>query len=135
VWLALTLDAHIHHLIAERWLSSLDLDTHLCFCRVTQISFLRLLTTDAVMGQERAFSQLDAWKTYDRWLENDQVTFLQEPAEIESQWRSLLNRNRPAPKDWADSYLAAFASAADLTLITFDQAFRGRVKNLQLLSV
>ena len=34
----------------------------------------------------------------------------------------------PAPKDWADSYLAAFAGVAQLTLVTFDRAMRGRVK-------
>ena len=135
VWLALTFDAHEHHAPADRWLSALDLDSRLCFCRVTQMSFLRLLTTEAVMGRDLALSQGEAWQTYDRWLENDRISFVGEPAGIESQFRALSRHNRPAPKDWADAYLAAFASAEGLTLVTFDQAFRGRTQNLQLLPV
>jgi predicted nucleic acid-binding protein len=41
---------------------------------------------------------------------------------------------QPAPKDWADSYLAAFAGAAQFTLVTFDSGFRGKAKPLLLLS-
>jgi uncharacterized protein len=135
VWLALTVDSHIHHFIAHRWLSSLDLDAYVCFCRATQISFLRLLTTEAVMGKDKTLSQAEAWKTYDRWLENDRVSFVAEPPEVEAHFRSLSNQNRPAPKDWADAYLAAFAYAADLTLVSFDQTFRSKLKNVQLLSI
>ena len=135
VWLALTVDAHIHHSIAHRWLSLLDLDVCICFCRVTQISFLRLLTTEAVMGKDKTPSQAEAWKTYDRWLENDRVSFLAEPQQVEDHFRALSNQNRVAPKDWADAYLAAFAYAADLTLVTFDQSFRSKLKNVQLLSI
>ena len=135
VWLALTFEAHVHYLSANRWLSSLELDSRVCFCRATQMSFLRLLTTEAVMGHEGVLSQDQAWKTYDRWLDNDRVMLLAEPDGIEAEFRSLSSRSRPAPKDWADAYLAAFASASDLTLVSFDQGFRGKVKNLQLLSI
>jgi uncharacterized protein len=135
VWLALTAAAHVHHLIAHNWLSSLDLDSHLYFCRATQISLLRLLTTEAVMGREGVLSQSEAWRTYDRWSEHERVSLMAEPAGIEPQFRSRSNHSRPIPKDWADAYLAAFASVANLTLVTFDQAFRGKVENLQLLSL
>jgi predicted nucleic acid-binding protein len=37
-----------------------------------------------------------------------------------------------APKDWADSCLAAFALAAQLTLATFDQSFSNRARSLVL---
>jgi predicted nucleic acid-binding protein len=40
---------------------------------------------------------------------------------------------RPAPKDWADSYLAAFAIASQLTVVTFDRVLRGKSKNGLLL--
>ena len=39
-----------------------------------------------------------------------------------------------APKAWADAYLAAFADASELTRVTFDLAFRGKVKPLILLA-
>lgn len=134
VWIAMSLEVHVHHAPARQWLSSLASDSRLCFCRVTQMSFLRLLTAEAVMGQDGVLTQAEAWKTYDRWLENESVSLLPEPARIDPQFRSLSNQNHPAPKAWTDAYLSAFASAADLTLVSFDQGFRGKVKNLQLLS-
>ena len=135
LWVALSFDGHEHYSVANQWLSSLDFGSRLFFCRVTQLSYLRLLTTEAVMGREGVLSQAEAWKAYDRWLENDRVEFLDEPTGIESTFRSLANRPHPAPRDWADAYLAAFASTADLTLVSFDQGFRGKLKNLQLLSI
>ena len=135
VWIALSFDGHEHYSVASQWLSSLDVSARLFFCRVTQLSFLRLLTTEAVMSREGVLSQAEAWRAYDRWLENDRVEFLDEPSGLEPTFRALSNRAHPAPKDWADAYLAAFASAADLTLVSFDQGFRGKVKHLELLSV
>ena len=37
------------------------------------------------------------------------------------------------PKDWGDSYLAAFASAAQLTVVTFDRTFSNKVRSSILL--
>ena len=37
------------------------------------------------------------------------------------------------PKAWADAYLAAFADAAQFTLVTFDRGFRGKVGSVMLL--
>lgn len=86
------------------------------------------------MGKDKTLSQVEAWKTYDRWLNNDRVSFVGEPPDVEAHFRSLSNHNWPAPKDWADAYLAAFAYAADLTLVSFDKSFRSKLKNVQLLS-
>jgi len=134
VWIALSLEVHIHHSVARQWLSSLPLASRLGFCRVTQMSFLRLLTTEAVMGREGVLTQADAWRAYDRVLENDSVSFLPEPAGIDDEFRSLSSNNHSAPKEWTDAYLAAFASASGVTLVSFDQGFRGKVRNLLLLS-
>jgi predicted nucleic acid-binding protein len=40
---------------------------------------------------------------------------------------------QPATKDWADSYLAAFAAVGQLTLVTFDRGLRAKVKAAILL--
>jgi uncharacterized protein len=106
----------------------------LCFCRFTQLGLLRLLTTDVVMGGDKALSQSEAWQVYDRWLEDDRVLLLAEPSTIEESFRALSQNKRPAPKDWADSYLAAFANEAGLRLVTFDLALRSRSKDARLLS-
>jgi uncharacterized protein len=122
VWLALTYQRHVHHATANRWFRSLPSDAHLCFCRFTQLGFLRLLTTDAVMGEDQVLSQSHAWRAYDVWSSDGRTLFLDEPATLESRFRVLSQEKRPAPKDWADSYLAAFAAEAGLCLVTFDQA-------------
>ena len=135
VWVALTYQRHTHHEAAARWLDSLGDEDCLHFCRVTLLSLLRLLPTEAVMGVADGLSQGEAWKAYDQWLADDRVSFLAEPSNLEVIFRNLTKQSHPAPKDWADAYLAAFASMAELELVSFDQGFRGKVKNLQLLSI
>ena len=97
----------------------------LVFCRLTQLGLLRLLTTEAVMGDE-VMTQPQAWAAYDRWHQDPRVNVVDEPAEIEARFRALTRLRQPATKDWADSYLAAFATAGELTLVTFDRGLRAR---------
>ena len=132
VWIALTAEGHIHHQVAALWFSSLGEDSRLGFCRITQISLLRLLTTPAVMGAD-VMTQPEAWHIYDRWLDDPRVSYLEEPTGLEQAFRSHSRRGIPAPKEWADSYLLAFAAVSGLRLVTFDQGFRGRAKDLLLL--
>jgi toxin-antitoxin system PIN domain toxin len=134
VWIALTYDRHAHHLAARNWLQALDRDARLFFCRFTQIGFLRLLTNEAVMGHDEVRGQAEAWGVYDRWIEDPRVLFVDEPRGMEPSFRSMSQLQRPAPKDWADSYLAAFAMVSEMTLVTFDQGFRTRIRDLIVLS-
>src|SRR5437764_298943 len=108
VWVALTYEGHVHHGVAKRWFESLPPVARLFYCRVTQHGLLRLLTTEAVMGRGEVMSQASAWRSYDRWSDDDRISFLAEPPELENGFRSLSRLQHPAPKDWADAYLAAF---------------------------
>jgi uncharacterized protein len=74
------------------------------------------------MGADGVKSQKDAWTVYDRWLDDDRVQMAEEPADLETHFRALTRSAQVAPKDWADSYLAAFALASGLTIVTFDAA-------------
>jgi uncharacterized protein len=132
VWIALTWHGHVHHSIAANWFAGLEDDARLCFCRVTQLSFLRLLTTQAVMRSD-VRSQAEAWQVYDQWLDDPRVDFLEEPDGLEQTLRTHSRLKHPAPKDWADAYLLAFALVSGLRLVTFDQAFRGKTNDLVLL--
>ena len=132
VWMALTYEAHVHHVAAAAWFAGLHPDATLAFCRFTQLGLLRLLTTQAVMGDE-VMTQPQAWAAYDRWLQDPRVTFIDEPAELEPPFRSLTRRRQPATKDWADSFLAAFAAAGGLTLVTFDRGLRAKARSAVLL--
>jgi toxin-antitoxin system PIN domain toxin len=135
VWMALSFQGHVHHNIAREWFESLDDrdDARLCFCRITQLSFQRLITAEAVMGKDEVLSQRQAWDVYDRWFEDSRVFFLEEPANLEKMFRGISKQVRPAAKDWADSYLLAFAEAADLSVVTFDRTIRQKGRSVLLL--
>lgn len=133
VWVALSYDRHVHHFAAFRWFGALAPTSRLFFCRLTQLGLLRLLSAPVVMGPDQAMSQQEAWKAYDSWLEDQRVEFLDEPSGLESAFRVLTRSLQASPKDWADSYLAAFAQASRLTVVTFDRAFQNKAKDLVLL--
>jgi toxin-antitoxin system PIN domain toxin len=132
VWVALTYEGHVHHAIAAEWFRTLPPDATLVFCRFTQIGLLRLLTATAVMGDE-VMTQPQAWAAYDRWLDDPRVTFVDEPAEFETRFRTLTRRRQPAAKDWADSFLAAFATVGHMTLATFDRGLGNKAPSAVLL--
>jgi uncharacterized protein len=132
VWVALTHAGHQHHEIARDWFSSLDADVRLHFCRFTQLGFLRLLTAESVMGDD-VLKQTEAWAVYDQWNADRRVGFLDEPPGTERRFRALTRLKTASPKAWADAYLTAFAYTSQLTIVTFDRAFRDKVKPLILL--
>jgi hypothetical protein len=132
VWVALTYEGHTHHSNAAEWFATLPPDATLAFSRLTQLGLLRLLTADAVMSDE-VMTQPQAWGAYDRWLQDPRVELVDEPAEIETRFRVLTRLRQAATKDWADSYLAAFATVGQLTLVTFDRGLRAKVKSAILL--
>ena len=127
VWVALTHDGHRHHRLALEWFSALGDGARLFFCRITQLGLLRLLSQAAVMGKQDVMSQADAWRAFDLWATDGRVSLLPEPAGLETEFRRM-TAHKPiaAPKDWADSYLSAFAQAGGLTLVTFDKGFAAR---------
>ena len=133
VWLALSSRDHRHFESAWAWYRNLPSRTVLLFCRITQLGLLRLLTTQIVMGQG-TLTQEQAWEAYDRLLATAGAKFAEEPAGMESRFRSRSGAEQASPKEWADAYLAAFAEAAQLTLVTFDRALAGKAKGSVLLS-
>jgi uncharacterized protein len=132
VWVALTSEGHTPHSNAADWFAALPPDAGFAFCRFTQLGLLRLLTAKAVMRDE-VMTQPQAWAAYDRWLKDPRVEFVDEPAEIETRVPALTRLRQPATKDWADSYLAAFATVGQRTLVTFDRGLRSKAKAAILL--
>src|SRR5262249_9492057 len=133
VWVALSYERHIHHTAARNWFDTLEPTARLFFCRFTQLGLLRLLSATAVMGVDQAKTQQQAWEAYDVWLEDERIELLDEPASLEEYFRRLTKSALPSPKDWADSYLAAFAQASRLTIVTFDRGFLAKADELVLL--
>jgi len=54
------------------------------------------------------------------------ISFLLEPHELESEFRSRSRLSTSSPKVWADAYLLAFAAVAGLKLVTFDKALKAK---------
>jgi len=102
------------------------------FCRFTQIGLLRLLTNESAMGAD-VLDQIQAWEAFDALAANPNNRMLDEPAGLDPLFRQQTSSRYAATKQWADGYLAAFAEAGNLTLVTFDQALAAKVKGAVLL--
>lgn len=127
IWLALALSDHSHHGVASGWLETIDEPASIFFCRSTQQSFLRLLTSAAVLGSygNAPLTNRQAWEVYDAFLTDDRIQFwTTEPPALEGHWHELAVRDTASPKLWMDAYLAAFARAGRYRLVTTDVAFR-----------
>jgi toxin-antitoxin system PIN domain toxin len=127
VWLALTLSGHSHHPAARGWLDTIDQPAIIYFCRATQQSFLRLLTSRRVLSAygNAPLTNAEAWSVYATLLADDRITMTaQEPGGLEGQWKMFAVRRSTSPKVWMDAYLAAFAFTGGFTLVTTDTDFR-----------
>jgi uncharacterized protein len=114
----LAAERHIFHRIARGWFNSIQ-DERLAFCRVTQLGFLRLLTNKHVMLEE-ALSPDEAWEAYRVMRLDRRIGYSAEPNELPETWQVFTEGPLSSPNLWTDAYLCAFASAARLTLVTFD---------------
>lgn len=129
VWMALTV-IHVHQTVAFDWWRR-EAGT-IGFCRFTQLSLLRLLTTSAAMeGKPRSMKQ--AWNAYDVLAGDERVEFISEPPAVEKAFRQLSSSAHASPKLWADAYLAAFAAECGARLVTFDRSLAHRSRNSMLL--
>ena len=120
VWLALAHARHPHYEVATEWMETVPDEDTVYFCRITQLSLLRLLTTPGAMGVD-VMTQAAAWKVYDLFLQDNRVGFSEEPNEMGAAFRRRTNGRQIAPKQWADGYIEAFAEEAGLRLVTFDR--------------
>ncbi|WP_183765099.1 TA system VapC family ribonuclease toxin [Tunturibacter empetritectus] len=135
VLLALAHGIHPHHDVALSFFSEMDIAASGSFfylCRFTQLGLLRLLTNRSAMGAD-VLTQADAWAAYDRFSEFWNGTLLEEPPGIDKEFRRRTSRDEVSPKVWADGYLAAFAAAGAMQLVTFDRGLSLRSKGSVLL--
>lgn len=126
VWLALALSGHAHHTAARAWFDAIEGSATVRFCRSTQQTLLRLLTNAAVLAPyaRPPLTNDEAWAVYEALLGDDRVTFQAvEPPETERRWAGYARRDTASPKVWMDAYLAGFAAAGGLTMVTTDAAF------------
>ena len=126
VWVALTVEHHLHARACESWFEALSDSDRTLFCRCTQQSFLRLLTVSSVFAPygNPPLGNEAAWRAYEVLRADRRVDYTAvEPVGLDERWKAFTNRPVPSPKLWMDAYLAAFAAAGNLRLVTTDTAF------------
>lgn len=120
VLVALSLAAHPHAIAVHEWYQH-ERKPCLQVCRLVQLGFLRVLTTQSVAGTG-TLTNSAAFNLYSRLLRQDLLKFHSEPVALDTLLADRASLNRSSPKVWADAYLSAFASHARLRLVTFDRA-------------
>ena len=124
VWLALIWDRHEQSQSAHSWFEQASGDRFL-FCRFTQLTVLRLLTTASIMGRD-VRTMKGAWEIWDQVTADSRIGLLVEPEDMEPRLRKHSRLASASPKVWADAYLLAFAQSAGIRLLTFDHALGRR---------
>ncbi len=117
----LLVSRHAHRDKALEWFDGTDTGEAV-LCRLSRLGVLRLLCTPQVMGPDVLLpnAAVEAMET----LEADgRITLLPEPVGVDSILKSLVATCRTTPNLWSDAYLAAFATAAKLQIVTFDRGF------------
>ncbi|HEY1687076.1 MAG TPA: TA system VapC family ribonuclease toxin [Tepidisphaeraceae bacterium] len=126
VWLALSLSHHQFHKDAQNWFGEQSEEHSILFCRSTQQSFLRLVTTPA-LGKHYGFPSItntQAWDIYENIISDRRCGFTTEPAGIQTRWASYTRTKSASPKLWMDAYLAAFAVTGGYKFVTLDDGFK-----------
>ncbi len=135
VWVALAFGNHPHHPQAKTAFELADNLTPAVFCRATQQSFLRQLSSPTLQSAYRSkpISNAAAWEKWEELIDLPQVVFAAEPDDLTDGWRQFAARNTASPKVWMDAYLAAFAISGRLDFVTLDRDFQNYQKHgLQL---
>lgn len=126
VWLAAVFPPHPLHAQAQQSLANATARAPAVFCRATQQSFLRLITTPQILRAYAAetMTNLSAWKTFELFLSKPSITLQDEPVGTVALWRRMAARDTASPKVSMDAYLAAFAISGSMPLVTLDHDFR-----------
>jgi len=119
--LAFSIQNHSKNSSVIRWLDSRPAGSAI-LCRVTQMSFLRLITNPRVVPGLN-ITPFQAWKVYREVEADERFLYVEEPRGLDRHFRELTaNRPQISGSAWTDLYLYAFAVAAGFTLATFDKA-------------
>ena len=95
------------------------------------MAYVRLSTQSKVMGGD-PLTVTQAWAAYRAYCDLPEVRFAQEPRGCEEKLGTWAAEGLFGARLWTDAYLAAFALAGSLRLVTFDSDF-ARFPDLDLL--
>ncbi|MBI4473743.1 MAG: PIN domain-containing protein [Acidobacteria bacterium] len=130
VWLAAAWARHSKHSAAKSWIDAEPGD--LAFCRITQMSLLRLLTNPAITKDD-ALPRRQAWDVYEKFIADPRIRLIAEPQGLETLWAAFSKRDDKSHLLWTDDYMAAFAQASDAEFVTFDRALSKRYASVRII--
>lgn len=122
VCFAILVAQHQHRKPAMAWYDSCPAN-HAVLCRHVQLAIIRLLGNRNLL-QEHAVPALAAWNITQELALDERIHFGEEPQGFETVFPTMLRYPTPAPKLVGDAYLAAFAIAGGLGIVTFDRGFQ-----------
>ncbi len=127
VWVAAFFDEHEFFLPAQAFLASCGGEEPALFCRASEQSWLRLVTTPSLhrLYKVPPVTNPDAVAILATWHALPHIRCLDaEPEGTRELWLELAAIPSASPKVWMDAYLAAFAIRAGLPFATLDADFR-----------
>ena len=139
IWLAASMDQHPDHQRAFGFISKRTIKDPAWLSRMTAISWMRLITTNAVAQKFHSHipSNQEAITIQNHWLKQPEIQFMDtEPEGTFELWQKLSSSPFPSPKIWMDAYIAAISIQAKLPLVTFDKGFQAYTSaGLQLVAI
>jgi len=132
VWLALSDTRHAQHAAARQYWNR-QRAAQVVFCRVTMLGLLRT-SSNAKAMHGQPFSNAEAWAIYQTFQGMPDCELWPDPPRLETAFASLTLDASLPHRLWTDAYLAAFAIAGGLRLVSFDTDFQ-RFAGLELLQL
>jgi len=100
----------------------LEAAERIAFNTVTMLGLVRVLSSAPIMAG-RPLEAADAWSVLQTWLATDHIVRLHEPEGCRAKMADMVAAGLVTRALWTDAYLAAFAIAARVRLVTFDTDF------------
>lgn len=122
VWVALTAEDHPHHERADRYWQH-EADASIIFSRVTAMGLVRVTSHQHTFGGQPLLPG-EAWAKYQDWRQEPAVALLADPPTLEVTLTQFVALGIVTPRNWTDTYIAAFAVSGAHRLVSFDGGFR-----------
>ncbi|MFI5385468.1 MAG: TA system VapC family ribonuclease toxin [Fimbriimonadales bacterium] len=122
VWVALSAPEHVHHDRARRYWEDEALP-RIAFNSQTMLGLVRVCSSAGHFGGQ-PLSPEESWAVYIDWRKDTAVTHLREPSPCGSILDRFVSSGLVTPRRWTDAYLAAFAVAGSMRLVSFDRDLR-----------
>lgn len=121
VWIAMSTPRHAFRPEAEGYWRDNARET-IAFCTVSMLGFVRVCSTAPVFDG-RAVEPARAWEICREWMAMDHVVYHEEPESCLDVVGDFVRAGAVRGRTWTDAYLAAFAIAGGMRLVSLDRGF------------